>query len=1485
MKRYSYLFIVMLVVGTHSYSQDIMPFPYASGVNINYVRTFDVTSPQTDPYVLATKTLRDIKQTTQYMDGLGRPIQTVIKQGSLVTGNSPVDLVSPALYDEFGRQVKKYLPFAANNTGGNSSITDGLFKINPFQQDSTFNKSMFTGETYYYGKTDFESSPLNRTQKAMAPGNNWVGASRGVESKYYLNTVTDSVRIWNVTDVTNAFGSYASTGFYAAGSLYKNATIDEHGKQVIEFKDKEGQILLKKVQLTALSDDGTGKGYYGWLCTYYIYDVLGQLRCVVQPAGTELLITNSWTFNSGILDEQSFRYEYDKRGRMARKKVPGAGEVYMVYDSRDRLVFTQDANMRGNDQWLVTLYDALNRPVLTGIMTYDETLSDLQADVTTQTQTPSSPNTGIAIDVTLSSGIASGDPQALRSITLLEGFETTGSTFSAEIVPGPSGADGESSAIESVIVNKNPIPSEASLEMLTETFYDNYDWLAANHNPFSPNRITTNDGHFLTPSNTTYPYPQAITQSFATIGMVTGTKTKVLGTNQYLYGIQYYDDDGRLLQSIDHNITGAININQNQYDFSGKVLVHFSESDKSLTPARFDFVKTVFEYDDLGRVSSVKKTPWHYNSTAWTGGTENEIVKNEYNAVGQLQKKKIAPNYNSGTGLETANYEFNIRGWMLGMNRDYVKDATTNYFGFELGYDKMANIIAGQSYSSAQYNGNIGGMTWKSMGDAEKRKYDFTYDAANRILSADFNQYTSSAFSKSAGIDFSLNCMSYDANGNIQSMKQRGLKLGGSYTIDSLSYNYMTGSNKLLNVIDGLNDAQTKLGDFRTSTLHPTNSSKGISTTDYEYDTNGNMVKDLNKDIVTNAGHNGIVYNHLNLPQSITVRKSNGDKGTIVYTYDANGNKLKKTTYEPGVDTMVTLYIAGSVYVNDTLQFIAHEEGRIRFAKATAATCTPQNDRFVFDYFIKDHLSNVRMVLTEQNEDVCYIPATVEDAAWQTEDDIYTIMDGRRIDKATTGASQSSFGNKLYRVHGGNTNEKTGLGIVLKVMSGDQVKIAAESYYTMPGGGAGTPLTLGLTELLTAFAGSGAVSATHGSVTTGTVSGLGANTSNLNNFISTNVAPSNTPEAFLNWILFDEQLKYVAGTGGADPVNTGGGYKQHIAFINNPVNVIKNGFLYIYVSNESNLPVFFDNLTVTHTPGAIVEETHYYPFGLTMAGISGKALVFGPENKKKKFQGQEYNDELGVNVYEFKYRMDDPQIGRFWQIDPLSDKYVYNSTYAFSENKVTAHIELEGLESIPINLNGNEQMAKYYNKNVPVPSQTNSNDKKEESSLQTALKLLFPVKNPQIYASAQFKSTMSGKDGKGNPLPAKMVVPTGVQGTWSFANGPSIQAIDPLKNSYLNYNAGLLDFRVMPGQPTYSNGDFVAMRGLLTVAGTEVAPQTTLKGQLELSNSTNGGVSVGARASLETQIGPNKSIEANIGIRAEIERRPIWGLLNPMVHF
>jgi RHS repeat-associated protein len=65
----------------------------------------------------------------------------------------------------------------------------------------------------------------------------------------------------------------------------------------------------------------------------------------------------------------------------------------------------------------------------------------------------------------------------------------------------------------------------------------------------------------------------------------------------------------------------------------------------------------------------------------------------------------------------------------------------------------------------------------------------------------------------------------------------------------------------------------------------------------------------------------------------------------------------------------------------------------------------------------------------------------------------------------------------------------------------------------------------------------------------------------------------------------------------------------------------------------------------------------------------------------KKFQGQEHIDDLGLNWDSYRYRNHQPDIGRFFNIDPMASAFYYNSPYAFSENKVTTHREMEGLEA------------------------------------------------------------------------------------------------------------------------------------------------------------------------------------------------------------
>jgi RHS repeat-associated protein len=277
--------------------------------------------------------------------------------------------------------------------------------------------------------------------------------------------------------------------------------------------------------------------------------------------------------------------------------------------------------------------------------------------------------------------------------------------------------------------------------------------------------------------------------------------------------------------------------------------------------------------------------------------------------------------------------------------------------------------------------------------------------------------------------------------------------------------------------------------------------------------------------------------------------------------------------------------------------------------------------------------------------------------------------------------------SKVILLNGKVGGNKVGPSLVLRVMAGDKIAISSKAFYKS---GAPTDNADGnlITNMIAALVQSfnmGSGSMMHypsGGNPSGAISGdYFQNTYDQLKKKDASQNVSGKPKAFLNYVLFDDQFKLVDQNSGVRQVNGVADRLQSLGV--NEMVMNKTGFLYVYTSNESAQDVYFDNLMVTHTAGPVLEETHYYPFGLTMTGISSKAFGVA-ENKQQKFQGQSFNDDLQLDFYEFKWRQHDPQIGRFIEVDPLAEKYGYNSPYAFSENHVTTHIELEGLEKFPI---------------------------------------------------------------------------------------------------------------------------------------------------------------------------------------------------------
>jgi len=355
------------------------------------------------------------------------------------------------------------------------------------------------------------------------------------------------------------------------------------------------------------------------------------------------------------------------------------------------------------------------------------------------------------------------------------------------------------------------------------------------------------------------------------------------------------------------------NLKRIDYDYdlvSGKVNYVYYQKDS------IDQFIHHYEYDDDNRITHVYTSR---DNMLW-----DEDAHYEYYLHGPLARVELGQQKVQGV-----DYAYTLQGWMKGINastlypdRDMGGDGQSltdgfsrDAYGFSLGYfyqdykqidptvNWQADYTTGSTFGDSSfgsatnlglYNGNIrhtvlsmDSMNYPNIG------YVYQYDQLNRLKG--MNAYADldtvdNEWGPAAVLDDYKELIDFDPNGNILNYLRRGTSTGGhTIRMDSLSYTYNSGNNKLDHVSD--NSGYTS--------NYPDDIDAGQSGGNYDYDANGNLIADASEGLTMTWWNNGKLK---------SVSKALGD--TLNFFYDPSGNRtMKKHFSNTSGDTLTTVYI------------------------------------------------------------------------------------------------------------------------------------------------------------------------------------------------------------------------------------------------------------------------------------------------------------------------------------------------------------------------------------------------------------------------------------------------------------------------------------------------------------------------------------------------------------------------------------------------
>ena len=392
-----------------------------------------------------------------------------------------------------------------------------------------------------------------------------------------------------------------------------------------------------------------------------------------------------------------------------------------------------------------------------------------------------------------------------------------------------------------------------------------------------------------------YNFPEG---TVSATGNLTGSILCTHGSSGFIYSADYYDINKRIVKSLSSRVNGGMDTYATEYSFQGRPLsvlhTHTDSSGYSLTE------RYTYTYDHSSRLTRV--------SHQYDNNPSVLLLEHAYDELGRLQTDKL------DNGIYATDYAYNIRNWLTGIEG--------GKFSQSLHYTDGLGVPC--------YNGNISSMTWKSGAGATPRGYKFSYDRLGRLTDAEYGEGPSLSVNTNR---FNEQVTGYDKMGNILGLKRYGQTSATGYdVIDDLSLSYA--GNRLKKVTDRSTTPAFNNGfEFKDGIDLPT---------EYEYDENGNLTKDLNKNITA------IQYNCLNLPSRVMFANGN----SISYLYDAAGRKLRTVHVLEG-DSVTTDYCGNVVYENGVPQILLTEVGYVSLTDGK------------YHYYLKDHQGNNRVVVAE----------------------------------------------------------------------------------------------------------------------------------------------------------------------------------------------------------------------------------------------------------------------------------------------------------------------------------------------------------------------------------------------------------------------------------------------------------------------------------------------------------------------------------------